>query len=201
MTVLLRIILLPLSIFNEMGKTKALKLRREVEQIQKDYKNDPVARKIAIRRYLKGKQVNPWAKAVLLGVQGLVLLLLYQVFVGGIYSAEKIHLIYPSIIKPDFINTNFLWFDIARPSLIFSALVAGYLFIESMLLSWINKEKLNRKEQIFMIFFPAFVFLILALLPSAKSIFVLTSLIFSSIITAIVMVIRINIVNNKKKTN
>ena len=144
-------------------------MRKEIAQISKDHENDSVQRKLAIRQYLKKKRVRPWAKATLLAVQGMVLLLLYQVFLGGIYTAEKVHLIYPTITPPDFINTKFLWFDIAKPDMIFTALVAGYIFGETLIMSWLNNEKPTRREQLFMLFFPAFVFLILALLPAAKT--------------------------------
>ena len=199
LTILLRIVLLPFSVLSELGKNRTTQIRREIFKIEKDYQSDPVQRKLAIRQYLKKKRVRPWSKAILLGTQFLVLVLLYQVFLGGIDTAEKMHLLYPSLVKPDFINTNFLWFDIARFDLLITAIVSGYIFAEQIIDAYFHRQILTRREQIFIIMFPAFVFLILAVLPSVKSAFVLPSLGFSSIITIIAAFIRQGLANGKKK--
>lgn len=199
MTVLLRLFLLPFSILTERGKIVSTSLGQEVDQIKKDFANDPVKQKLMIRLLLKKKKIRPWAKAVVLGVQGIVLLLLYKVFLGGINTEAKLHLLYPSIPRPDFINTKFLWFDIAQPNLLIAAIVAGYIFAQSLIVAYNRKGKLSKKEQIFSIFFPAFVFLILAVLPSVKSIFVLTSFVISAIISMFTAMIKIMLTQAKKK--
>jgi YidC/Oxa1 family membrane protein insertase len=84
LTVILRILLLPFTVLTERGKLIGGKVRKEIIEIKKDHATDPVKQKILIRRLLKKKKIRPWAKAVTLSVQGLVLVLLYQVFLGGI---------------------------------------------------------------------------------------------------------------------
>ena len=96
-----------------------------------------------------------------------------------------------------FVDKFFLGLDIARRNLVLPALVAGYLFGEIIIEQWVSKRRPARQEQLFMIFFPAFSFLILSLLPAAKSIFILTSLIFSSIITILVGLVRLKIESNR----
>ncbi len=199
LTLLIRIVLLPFTFLEERGKIISERLRFEVTEIKHDFASDPVKQKTLIRRLLKKRKIRPWAKAVVLGVQALVLVLLYQVFIGGINTETKIHLLYPSIPKPDFINTHFLWFSVADRNLLASALVAGYLFAEIMIIAWERKGKLTKREQIYMLFFPAFVFLALAILPAAKSVFVLTSLIFSSIISMFTYLIKLALGSNRKK--
>ncbi|MAF14208.1 MAG: hypothetical protein CMI53_04975 [Parcubacteria group bacterium] len=200
LTILLRFILLPFTILTERGKILGQKLRKEIVDIKNDYSNDPIRQKIAIREFLKKKKIRPWAKAVVLGIQGLVLVLLYQVFIGGINTQEKLHLLYPSIPRPDFINTNFLWFDIAERNLVVAAIVAGYLFAQILINFWERRNQLTKKEQIYSLFFPALAFLILAILPSVKSIFVLTSLIFSSIISIFTLLIKMSLKKANKVT-
>ncbi len=199
LTILLRIALLPFSIMTERGDFISSGLSREVAEIKKDFANDPVKQKQTIRDLLKKKKIRPWAKAVVLGVQALVLVLLYQVFLGGINTEEKLHLLYPGIPRPDFINTKFLWLNIAEPNLLITAIVAGYLFAQILIHAYNRRGGLSKKEQIFSIFFPAMIFLILAVLPSVKSIFVLTSLIFSSIISIIANLTKVAINQAKKK--
>ena len=200
LTILLRIILLPFSIITERGNIISDNLNDDIVEIKKDFANDPVKQKEMIRSLLKKKKIRPWAKAVVLGVQALVLVLLYQVFLGGINTEVKLHLLYPSIPRPDFINTKFLWLNIAEPNLVISALVAGYLFAQILIHAYNRKGgRFSKKEQIFSIFFPAAIFLVLAILPSVKSIFVLTSLIFSSIISVIATLIKVTLTQAKKQ--
>ncbi|OGY46453.1 MAG: hypothetical protein A2744_03320 [Candidatus Buchananbacteria bacterium RIFCSPHIGHO2_01_FULL_44_11] len=189
LTIILRIVLLPLSYMTERAKIVRQQLDDKVDEIAIDFANDPVKKKLAIRRYLKTKRIHPWAKTLSLVIQGLVLVLLYQVFVGGINSQAKLHLLYASMARPDFINTNFLWFDISKTNLLAASIVAAYIFGEILIEQFEkkNKEKQNatRRELFYILFFPAGVFLTLALLPAVKSIFILTSLMFSTIISLI----------------
>lgn len=189
LTVILRVVLLPLTFMTEKAKMARQQIDEKVEEIANDFADDPVKKKIAIRQYLKTKRIRPWAKSMSLVVQGLVLVLLYQVFVGGINSQGKYHLLYPSMARPDFINTNFLWFDIGKTNLMAASIVAAYLFAEILIEQFEKKrqsqENATRRELFYILFFPAGSFLILAVLPSVKSIFILTSLIFSSIISII----------------
>jgi len=190
---MLRFVLLPFSILTEQGKFEATELKKEVAQINKDFGNDPVRKKMAIRQALKRRKIRPWAKTIALGVQALILFLLYQVFMGGINTQEKLHEIYASIPAPDFINTNFLWFSVAKPDFVISFIVGIYLFTGIIFDRWVHDYHANRKEQIFSLFFPIFCFLILYYLPAAKALFILTSLIFSSIITLIAYMIKLSI--------
>ncbi len=199
LTIFLRVALLPFTIMTERGKIIGQKLRKEMEEIKKDFANDPVRKKIVIRQLLKKRKIRPWAKTVVLGVQALVLVLLYRVFLGGINTSEKLHLLYPGIPQPDFINTKFLWFDIGQTNLVMPAIVAGYLFSQILINIWSQRHQLTKKEQIYSILFPASVFLILAILPSVKSIFILTSLLFSSIISVITALIKLTL-NRAKQT-
>ena len=197
LTIILRFILLPFTILEAKGKTVGRELTKHIKEIKKDYANDQVKQNLAIRLFLKKKKVRHWAKAISLTVQGLVLVLLYKVFITGVSSAGQLHLIYPGISRPDFVDTIFWGLNIAQRDLILPALVAGYLFAEILIEQWITKRTPSRQEQLFMIFFPAFSFLILSLLPAAKSIFILTSLIFSSIITILVGLIHLKTAANQ----
>lgn len=193
LTVILRIVLLPFTFLAERDKIISYQLKKDLEDIKKDFAADPIKKKLMIRQFLKKKKIRPWAKAVVLGVQALVLVLLYQVFLGGINTEEKLHLLYPGIPRPDFINTDFLWFDIGERNLVMPAIVAGYLFAQILIHWWDRRRKLSKREQIYSLLFPASVFLILAILPSVKSVFILTSLIFSSIISIVTILIKLSL--------
>ena len=112
MTVWLRIVLIPFSIISERNGFKYEKIQDDFTAIQKEFKNDPVERKERMRELMRVNRIRPWASAVLLGFQLLTLILLYQVFVGGMTG--KLSALYPSVPRPDFINTMFLGLDIAQ---------------------------------------------------------------------------------------
>lgn len=198
LTILLRLALLPFTIFSERGKIVSERLGIEIKEIRKDFSNDPVRQKVMIRQAMKRYRVRPWSSAVVLGVQLVVLVLLYNVFLGGINTEEKLHLLYPSVGQPDFINTMFFGINIAKESLWLAAIVAGYIFTSSMIGHWESRRNLSKKEQLFTIFFPGFVFIALALLPAVKSIFILTSLIFGTIISLFTAMIKMAINQAKK---
>ena len=200
LTVILRIVLLPFTILTERAKIISQKLRQQINEIEKDFASDPVKRKIIIRQLLKNKKIRPWAKAVVLGIQALVLVLLYRVFLGGINTEEKLHLLCPSIPRPDFINTKFLWFDIGQRNLTAAAIVAGFLFAQIIINFQSRRRQLSKKEQLYSLFFPISVFIILAILPSVKSIFILTSLVISSIISMVAIFIKISLKKAKQNS-
>src|SRR3989338_5003466 len=83
MTIGLRIVLIPFSVIAERNGFKYEKIQGDFTAIQKEFKNDPVERKERMRELMRANRIHPWASAVLLGFQLLTLVLLYQVFVGG----------------------------------------------------------------------------------------------------------------------
>lgn len=203
MTLLLRIVLLPFSIMTEQGKEFYRRISSKISEAQRDYADDSVKQRAAIRDLLRKHKVRPWTRLVVLLFHVLVLVALYQVFVGGIRVSTGAHggavatspimqRLYPSLTPPDFINTELyclnpassvLCLDVAKRNLPFSALVAVVLFIEITISQRGLKGKLTPSEVVYRFLFPAFTFVALAILPSVKSVFILTSLLFSIIIS------------------
>lgn len=192
LTVLIRIVLLPFTVISERSKLLYEKLAQKIKNIEHDFKNDPIKKKEMIRQIMKEYRVSPWAKVIVLAGQALILILLYQVFLGGING--KLGDLYFWVTHPDFINTKFLGFDLGETrNLFWSGLVGIVLFLEIYFDSRSRPTGLTRSEVAYMIFFPAACFLVLWLLPIAKSIFILTSLFFSFFIILIRQRIKIRI--------
>ena len=180
LTIALRLVLLPFTAASVRNEAFYEKLDKKVEGIKKAFKNDPVLQKQEIREFLHKNRINPWAKAVVLGVQVLVLVLLYQVFVGGING--KLNNLYSWVSRPDFVNTVFLGFDIgARCTIFWPAFVGVVLYLEIYFEQRERRASLLNPELVYRCLFPLFSFFALYILPIAKSIFILTSLIFSII--------------------
>ena len=184
LTIILRIILLPFTLVEEFTKHGNKALVEELQRINEAFKKDPIMRKLEIRRILKKRKVRPWAKIIVLGVQVLVLILLYQVFLRGITGEKVLQVLYPSVDFPGVINTNFYGFDLGmRHELIWPGIVSVWLLLE--IYFDYRKEKgavLGKSDLVYFILFPTFVFLALWWLPMVKSLFILTSMLFSLII-------------------
>src|SRR3989344_3184026 len=166
LTVILRTVLLPFSLINEYNKTKNEALYREIKEIEKVYQNDDILKKQEIRQAMKKRRVQPWAKAVVLGIKALVLVLLYQ-----------------SIAWPGVINTNFYGFELGMThDIIWSGIVGIFLLVEIYINLRRFKGGIERKDLTYFILFPTFIFILLWIIPMVKSLFILTSLIFSVVV-------------------
>lgn len=180
MTVALRVFLIPFSVIAERNSFKYEKIQEDFALIQKEFKDDPVARKEQIRELLRANKIRPGASAALMGIQLLTLVLLYQVFVGGMTG--KLSALYYSVARPDIINTNFFGLDIAQKNF-YAALFVGLVLYWQI---WRGQRKrramLERNDVIFRYAFPALTFVILANLPSVKVVFILTAMGFGYII-------------------
>lgn len=183
LTVCLRLALLPLSLLSERDSYEFDRLAPDVERINEDTRHDPVQRKERIRELLKERRLHPWAKVWGLGVQALVLVLLYRVFVDGI----NVHLadLYAWVPRPAAVNTIFLGTDIGRRSALWAGTVAALLFFEITLEQRRAPGSVTRNDVLFSLFFPLFTFLVLWWLPAVKALFILTSMLFSMGIVAL----------------
>lgn len=181
LTVILRVVLIPLSVISERNSAKYENIAGELKAANQYLKDDPIARKERVRELLKEQRINPWASVVLLGIQLIVLVLLYQVFVAGM-NAHQFQALYSFIVKPDLVNTKFLGINIAKANLWSSLLVAGLLYIQIYRGQRKRKDFLERGDILFRIAFPLFTFIILYQLPAVKAIFILTSMGFSYIV-------------------
>lgn len=184
LTIMLRVVLLPFTLIDERNRVRNTELLTDVMRINKEYPSDLVARKEEIRRVLKKRRVQPWAKAIVLGIQVLVLILLYQVFLRGITGDKILKILYPWVQFPGAINLDFYGFDLGRRhDIIWSGLVAVWLLIE---IYFDHRKKKNfgvkKADLTYFVLFPAFVFFLLWYLPMVKSLFILTSMAFSLLI-------------------
>ncbi|MBT5820351.1 MAG: hypothetical protein HOI24_02750 [Candidatus Magasanikbacteria bacterium] len=183
LTILLRLVLLPLTIKSERNKSKNTLVAKEIIQLDKDFAKDHVLKKEEIRKVLKKHKISPWSKAVVLGIQGLVLVLLYQVFLRGITGKKIVEILYPFIEFPGQINTDFYGTALGDPyNIYWSGLVMAVLMIEIYFDFRKRKSGLAKSDLTYFFLFPGFVFLFLYILPVVKALFILTSILVSIVI-------------------
>jgi YidC/Oxa1 family membrane protein insertase len=181
LTILVRVVLIPFSFIAERNQEKSKRIGEKWKELTRDIPSDLVLRRELIRAYIKEQRTSPWARIALLGVQLLVLVLLYQVFLGGFAHPETFPL-YSWMTRPDFINTSFFGlFDVADRNIALAALSGVVVYIVITLEQRRMREAITRQNLWFRIFFPLASAAALAALPSVKSLFILTSILFSAI--------------------
>lgn len=190
MTVLIRLCLLPFSVLEVRNQVKNEELYDEIKVIQSGYNKDPVLMKDEIRRVLQKRKVQPWVKAIILGIQGIMFFLLYQVFVVGATGERLLRNLYPSVKIPGSINPMFLGFDITAPyDYFWSGIVTIWLALEIYLGLRRRKTGVKQGDMAYFVLFPMFVFFFLWFLPMVKALFFLTSMVFSAIVYNLLRVI------------
>ncbi len=188
LTIALRIVLLPLSFADKSADFYA-KLAAKIHEVDRDHPNDPVKRREIVRLILRRNHVWPWSKVISLGIQLMALIVLYQVFVGGLSGAKYTHL-YPFVRQPDYIDNRFTLlglypFDISQRNAIVSLVVAMTLFVEITFSQSTKKIMLSSRDLWYRILFPLFTFFALVILPSVKAVFILTSILISIMIISV----------------
>lgn len=190
LTILLRIALLPFTLVTEKARADNMELEREVQRVTKEFHQDRVQQKEHIRKILKKRRVRPWAKIITIGVQVLVFILLYQVFIRGITGRNLLQFLYPWVDFPGKINTVFYGFQLGETHTFFwPFVVAVVLFLEIYFEYRKFKGQLRERHLAYILIFPLFSFVALWWLPMVKSLFVLTSSLFSDMIHQFSMVI------------
>jgi len=183
LTIFLRLILLPLTIIGERNAIKQARIEAEAKETVAAFRKDPVAQKDEYRKIIKKNRISPWAKVLVLGVQVLVLVLLYQVFMRGILGGGVAKILYPFINYPGKLNIYFYGFNLGKfNDSLWAGIAAVYLLL-SIIIENKSKKDWNRADMYYVLIYPLFTFFALWLLPMVKSLFILTTMIFSDTIT------------------
>ena len=190
LTVSLRLLLLPFSIISEKNAIKEENLEVEARKMATAYRGDPVAAKEAYRNFIKKNKISPWSKMVVLLIQILVLFLLYQVFIQGITGERVVKILYPQIDFPGNINVIFYGVDIGVARNTPWALVCALYLMVAIFLEHDRTKPWSSAEAVYLFMLPLFTFGALWWLPMVKSIFILTTMLFSTIIEIIGKLVR-----------
>lgn len=185
LTIIVRVLLIPLSLQDENSRAKQQLLEKELRKVAKSYANNPALMREQQRETLKKFSYRRYPKVFLLGVQAVILVLVYQVFLGGVYVEKFVEDIYSFVSIPEKINTMFLGIDIAKRSLSLSILSSLILFGNIWAEHRKAGKKWTRKDLPLAIGFPLATFLFLYYLAAVKALFIISSQIFSNIIRVI----------------
>lgn len=175
LAILMRFVLLPISLS---GTNSARRMETIKPQLAKaQHIPDAGRRRKYTENLLKQNRINVYATALVIGIQLLFLALLYQVFQGGLGENAN-ELAYFTLSGP--IDTTFFgMFDLAEKNWILALITAITLYALLSITTPEPEPGAKLSDVWYVIALPLAVFGILLLLPSAKSLFLLTSILFS----------------------
>lgn len=187
LTVIIRIIIYPLSVKAVNSQMALQKLQPQLQEIQKKYKDNREKQTMETLELYRREKINPFGGLFLALIQLPILIALYRVFWLGL-KPEELSNLYGFIANPGQINSVFLAMDLAKSGNLLLAVLAGILqFFQTKMLMPTSpgKEKdkgmssMMQKQMIY--FFPVFTVIILYSLPSALSLYWVVSGLFSII--------------------
>lgn len=162
----------------------------EIEKIEQDKTLTSREKIKKVSQLTKPLGINPIYSAIPVFAQVVFLGVLYQIIQGGRLTGENFDHLYSFVGNPETINTMFLGYDLTKSSLILSLVGAFALLVERI---WEYREKKDVSIKTFSqkwdpLIWPLGTFIILMILPSAKAVFLSSSVLFSMAIKTIMHV-------------
>lgn len=147
MTVVIKLILWPLS-HKSIHSQKALQeLQPKIDELKKKYKGNQKEMGPEMMQLYKEHKINPFSSCLPLLIQLPFFLAVYRVFRDGLNS--RLDLLYSFVPKPEIINNMFLGFlDLSKPSVYLAVLAGAAQFWQAkMLMAKKKKDVTVPKEK------------------------------------------------------
>lgn len=127
LTVLIRLVLYPLSRHAVESQKNMMAVQPEVKKLQEKYKDNKEEQMKRVMALYKEKKVNPFSGCVPILIQLPIIIALYQVFLAG-FDDGSLSSLYSFIPNPGALNHSFLGFlDLSLKKNIILAVLAGAL--------------------------------------------------------------------------
>lgn len=180
-TVVIRILMLPLTISGNRSEAERRRLEEQVKEIKLKYSADPVARDAHIKTLMRSNRRVVFSSALNLGIQTALALMLWRIFAKGLLGAD-FHLLYDFVPQPtEPFNLVFLGkYDLTHPNATLNALQSILIFVLEAEAGLFSPFPVTRQDVILMQFtLPVVSYIIFSQLPAGKKLFIITTLLFS----------------------
>jgi YidC/Oxa1 family membrane protein insertase len=135
LTVIVRLILYPISKKQIESQKKLQDLQPEIKKLQDKYKDDKEKKGRALMEFYKEKKVNPASGCLPLVVQIVFFIALYQAFIAGINFNSTCGDLYSFVACPSGINMNFFGIlDLAKPNVVLAVIAAAGQFVQTKMM-------------------------------------------------------------------
>jgi YidC/Oxa1 family membrane protein insertase len=151
-TILIRLIILPLTIKQFRSSKKMQELQPEMKKVKEKYKDDPKKQQEETMKLFQQNGVNPLAGCFPIIVQMPILIALYQ----SIFHNENM------------INHQFLWFELDKPEkFVLPILAAITTYVQQSMMS----SQMNQQMKMLLYVFPVMIFVMALQFPAALSLY------------------------------
>lgn len=181
LTILIRILLLPMSLSGEQSEAERRAIAKEIKDLETTFKDDPVRYAQEKQKVLRGKRKVVIGEIISLTVQVVISLMLWRIFATGL-KGEDMHLLYsfmPEVHQP--FNLMFLHrFDLTHTNLILNLIQSLMIFLLETLAIYTSPYPPEKGEVVrLQLVLPIASFFIFMFLPAGKKLFIITTLIAS----------------------
>lgn len=185
-SLVIRVVLLPLTFASEKSEDEKKKITDQVEEAQRLYSHEPIKLRAEVKRIMRGNFRTVFATTVDLAIQLIIILMLYRIFTTG-FEGRDFYLIYSWMPVPDHINLMFLGkYDLSKTNGTLNLLQSVMIFIVELLSALRSPVPLTRKNKaLLQLVLPIGSYVIFMFLPAGKKVFIITSLAFSAVYNAI----------------
>lgn len=185
-TVIVRILLLPVSLSAYRSEEERRQISKEILELEEKYRENPVAIREGTRKILRRNRRVLVSELFSLFIQVAISLILWAIFSTGL-DGKDTHLVYsfmPQIfpIPPE--KLTFLGLSLNHPHWQLNLFQSLMIFILETLSTYISPYPVTRGEVVrYQLTLPVISYAIFAFLPAGKKLFVITTLIFSIFLT------------------
>lgn len=199
LAILIRVLFLSSSIRSFKTDIVIENLEPYIKKIEDEEKFNPRQKRKRLAELFKGKDIDLYGEIYSLLAQVIFLIVLYQVFQYG-FKKEGMALLYSFVNRPEVIHSWFFGVDLAARSVVLSLAASFALFIQ-VLWEYDSKKNATRirfSDKWFPLLLGMFTYILLAILPSAKALFVLISVLFSMILK---VTVSLSLAKKNKRTS
>lgn len=187
LTLLIRFLLLPLSLANSRSEKQRREISTEIEKIEEQHISDPIMITKQKQMVIKKSKRILISEVITLFIQTAIALMLWKIFATGLNGGDfdLIYSFMPEVEKP--FNLVFLGkFDLTHPHMSLNLIQSILIFVLETLSVYTSPYPHTRGEVVrLQLILPFVSFLIFMGLPAGKKLFVITTLVFSIILTFI----------------
>lgn len=149
-TILLKVLLLPLSRKQIESQRKLQALQPKIKALQEKYKDNKEKQAKVLMEFYKEQKANPFGGCLPLVVQLVFLLAIYNIFlsISRQNFAVDASSLYPFVANPGQVHTTFLGFlDLSVPSLWLAAVTAAFQYWQTKMLLQASEEKKGTEKK------------------------------------------------------
>jgi YidC/Oxa1 family membrane protein insertase len=148
MTVIIRLLLFPLSKNQIQTQIKFKQVQKPLEELKAKYKDQPDVMGRKMMELYKEYEIKPFSGVLLLIIQLPILFGLYYVFLRSGLPEVNSEMLYSFVSKPEYINNTFIGiFNITSKSIILAFLAGLTQWIQLRMLNSVNKDNKEVSEK------------------------------------------------------